>query len=84
MKIILKKEAHSSAALKMSQKLVTDRLSNQSNTVCCLRKRIVWRKPNAMPQLGKDKFTQDWEPIYFFTRSPDSYYFNTQYEHPQK
>jgi hypothetical protein len=32
MKIILKKEAHISAALKMPQKLVADRLSNQSNT----------------------------------------------------
>ena len=44
-----------------------------------LRNIIVWHKPNAMPQSAKDKFTPDWEPIFFFAKRQKCY-FNTQYE----
>ena len=46
----------------------------------CLRNRIVWQKPNAVPSSIKDRFTIDYENVYFFTKSRRGYYFETQYE----
>jgi DNA modification methylase len=43
------------------------------------RNEIIWHKPNAMPTSTKDRFTVDYEPFYFFTKS-GRYYFDTQYE----
>jgi DNA modification methylase len=48
-----------------------------NNWIC--RNQIVWHKPNAMPTSSKDRFTVDYEPFYFFTKS-GRYYFETQYE----
>lgn len=44
-----------------------------------LRNKIIWYKPNCMPSSAKDRFTVDWEYVYFFTKS-QKYYFETQYE----
>jgi DNA modification methylase len=44
-----------------------------------LRNKIIWFKPNCMPSSAKDRFTVDWEYLYFFVKSP-RYYFETQYE----
>lgn len=44
-----------------------------------LRNRIIWYKPNCMPSSAKDRFTIDFEHVFFFTKSP-RYYFETQYE----
>jgi site-specific DNA-methyltransferase (cytosine-N4-specific) len=44
-----------------------------------LRNKIIWKKDNAMPSSAKDRFTVDYECVYFFTKSK-KYYFNTQYE----
>jgi DNA modification methylase len=44
-----------------------------------LRNKIIWHKPNVMPSSTKDRFTVDWEYIFFFTKQRE-YYFNTQYE----
>lgn len=44
-----------------------------------LRSKIIWHKPNCMPQSIKDRFTVDYEPIYFFVKQR-KYYFDTQYE----
>lgn len=44
-----------------------------------LRNEIIWHKPNCMPSSVKDRFTVDFEKIFFFTKSR-KYYFNTQYE----
>ena len=44
-----------------------------------LRNKIVWRKLNPMPSPIKDRFTIDFENVYWFVRS-DRYYFKTQYE----
>jgi DNA modification methylase len=44
-----------------------------------LRNEIVWHKPNCMPQSVKDRFTVDFEKIYFFVKSK-KYYFNQQFE----
>ena len=44
-----------------------------------LRNKIIWKKNNCMPSSAKDRFTVDYENIYFFTKSR-KYYFKTQYE----
>jgi len=44
-----------------------------------LRNTIIWHKPNCMPSSVKDRFTVDYEPIFFFSKSK-KYWFETQYE----
>jgi len=44
-----------------------------------LRNEIIWHKPNCMPSSVKDRFTVNWEYVFFFTKSK-KYYFKTQYE----
>ena len=44
-----------------------------------LRNVIIWHKPNGLPQSVKDRFSVDFEYLFFFTRSPD-YFFAPQYE----
>jgi len=40
-----------------------------------LRNEIIWHKPNAMPSSVTDRFTIDYEKIFFFVKS-QKYYFN--------
>ena len=44
-----------------------------------LRNTIIWHKPNCMPSSAKDRFTVDFEYIFFFSKKK-KYYFETQYE----
>lgn len=44
-----------------------------------LRNEIIWHKPNCMPQSMKDRFTVDFEKIFFFVKSKQ-YYFEQQLE----
>jgi DNA modification methylase len=44
-----------------------------------LRNVIIWKKPNAMPQSVKDRFSVDFEYIFFFVKSR-KYWFEQQYE----
>lgn len=44
-----------------------------------LRNEIVWHKPNCMPESVKDRFTVDFEKIFFFVKSRQ-YYFRQQFE----
>ena len=44
-----------------------------------LRNKLIWHKPNAMPQSVKDRFTVDYEELLFFTKSK-KYYFEQQLE----
>lgn len=44
-----------------------------------LRNVIIWHKPNCMPSSVKDRFTVDFEYIFFFSKKK-KYYFETQYE----
>lgn len=44
-----------------------------------LRNQIIWHKPNCMPSSAHDRFTVDYEPIFFFTKSK-KYYFRQQRE----
>jgi len=48
-----------------------------------LRNIINWRKPNQMPQSANDRFTVDFEPIFFFTKQT-KYYFEQQFEPYEK
>jgi len=44
-----------------------------------LRNQIIWYKPNAMPSSAKDRFTVDFEKIFFFVKNK-KYYFQQQLE----
>jgi len=44
-----------------------------------LRNRIVWHKTNPLPESVKDRFTNTYEDIFFFTKSKH-YYFEQQFE----
>ncbi len=44
-----------------------------------LRNEIIWHKPSCMPFSGKDRFTVDFEPMFFFTKN-ERYYFEQQLE----
>lgn len=43
------------------------------------RNTIIWHKPSCMPSSAKDRFTVDFEYLYFFSKSR-KYWFETQYE----
>jgi|13_taG_2_1085334.scaffolds.fasta_scaffold29849_2 DNA modification methylase len=43
------------------------------------RSDIIWHKPNAIPSSAKDRFSNDYERIFMFTKN-EKYKFNTQYE----
>jgi site-specific DNA-methyltransferase (adenine-specific) len=43
------------------------------------RNQIIWHKPACMPSSAKDRFTVDFESIFFFTKS-GKYYFEQQLE----
>ena len=42
-----------------------------------LRNEIIWHKPNAMPSSVKDRFTVDFEKVFFFVKNK-KYYFEQQ------
>jgi len=44
-----------------------------------LRNIICWYKPNAMPSSVRDRFSVDWEPIFFFSKSK-KYWFEQQFD----
>ena len=50
------------------------------NSGWILRNKIIWHKPNQMPQSSNDRFTVDFENIFFFTKKSKDYYFEKQIE----
>jgi len=44
-----------------------------------LRNELIWHKPNAMPESAKDRFTMDFEKIFFFVKNK-KYWFEQQFE----
>lgn len=44
------------------------------------RNEIIWYKPNCMPSSAKNRFTIDYEKLFFFVKRNADYYFETQYE----
>ncbi len=60
--------------------LIPERFSIEMvNRGWILRNKIVWHKLNCMPASTKDRFTVDFEPVFFFVKSK-KYWFETQYE----
>lgn len=55
------------------------RLEMTDNHGWILRNTIIWQKPNCMPESVKDRFTVDFEYLYFFTKNGE-YYFEQQLE----
>lgn len=47
-----------------------------------LRNQIIWHKPNCMPEPVKDRFTNDYEVIFFFVKNK-KYYFKQQFDEIQ-
>lgn len=45
-----------------------------------LRNQIIWHKPNQMPSSATDRFTVDFEKIFFFIKESKGYYFEQQLE----
>jgi len=45
-----------------------------------LRNQIIWHKPNQMPSSATDRFTVDFEKIFFFVKQSKGYYFEQQLE----
>ena len=45
-----------------------------------LRNTIIWHKPNQMPSSATDRFTVDFEKIFFFVKKATDYYFEQQFE----
>lgn len=48
-----------------------------------LRNDIIWHKPNCMPSSVKDRFTVDYEHLFFFVKKR-KYYFDQQFEPPSE
>jgi site-specific DNA-methyltransferase (adenine-specific) len=46
-----------------------------------LRNTIIWHKPNCMPSSVKDRFTVDYEPVFFFVKSNDPQYWVNEKTH---
>lgn len=44
-----------------------------------LRNQIIWHKPNCMPQSARDRFTVDFEPVFFLVKNKN-YWFEQQFE----
>lgn len=44
-----------------------------------LRNEIIWHKPNCMPSSAKDRFTNDFEKVFFFVKN-SHYFFDQQLE----
>lgn len=44
-----------------------------------LRNEIIWHKPNCLPQSARDRFTVDFEKLFFFVKSR-RYFFRQQFE----
>ena len=44
-----------------------------------LRNELIWWKPNSMPSSAKDRFTVDFEKVFFFVKNK-KYYFEQQFE----
>lgn len=60
--------------------LIPERFAIQMiNRGWILRNQIIWHKPNQMPSSATDRFTVDFEKMFFFVKSKN-YYFKQQFE----
>lgn len=66
--------------MKKSLLQIPNRFSiEMANRGWTLRNKLIWHKPNAMPQSVMDRFTVDYEEVFFFVKSR-KYWFEKQYE----
>ena len=70
------KDIPRNSMMMVPERLAIDMISNG----WCLRGKIVWKKGNGMPQSAKNRFTIDYDFVYWFVKDPKNYYFDTQYE----
>jgi len=54
-------------------------LIEMTNRGWIIRNKIIWHKNNVMPSSSKDRFTIDYEMLFFFVKSK-KYYFDQQFE----
>ena len=65
---------------KKSLALVPSRFAvGMCNRGWILRSEIIWHKPNCMPSSARDRFTIDFEKLFFFVKAR-RYYFKQQFE----
>ena len=50
-----------------------------TNRAWLLRNTVIWHKPNALPESATDRFTLDFDYLFFFVKS-ERYWFAQQYE----
>ena len=61
--------------------LIPERFAiEMTNNGWILRNQIIWHKPNQMPSSAADRFTVDFEKIFFFVKQSTGYYFEQQLE----
>lgn len=78
---IAKSSQFKNSNLNKSLLLIPERFAIEMlNRKWTLRNEIIWHKPNQTPQSAKDRFTVDFEKIFFFVKQSKSYYFEQQFE----
>ncbi len=76
----LQKVAHTRGKYSKSLLLIPFRFAiEMMNRGWTVRNVIIWQKPNATPQSVKDRFTVDFEYLFFFSKTK-KYYFEQQLE----
>lgn len=76
----LQKVAHTRGKYSKSLLLIPFRFAiEMMNRGWTVRNVIIWQKPNATPQSAKDRFTVDFEYLFFFSKNK-KYYFEQQLE----
>ncbi len=76
----LQKVAHTRGKYSKSLLLIPFRFAlEMMNRGWTVRNVIIWQKPNATPQSAKDRFTVDFEYLFFFSKNK-KYYFERQLE----
>lgn len=76
----LPKVAHSRGKFDKSLLLIPFRFAIEMiNRGWIMRNVIIWQKPNSMPHSVKDRFTVDFEYLFFFVKNK-KYYFEQQFE----
>jgi DNA modification methylase len=74
---ITRPQSGTSKSLLMTPYRLALKMTNEQGWI--LRNVLIWFKPNCMPSSVKDRFTVDYEPVFFFTKSK-KYYFKQLFE----
>ncbi len=55
--------------------MIPQRFANEMRSLYTLKNTIIWYKPDAMAESVQNRFSQKWEPFFWFVKSED-FYFN--------